>query len=428
METSLSPYGYTKDGKVYLKGYLSYPDREIGEVRNSDAESIQYFVNRFSIAENKVATLAEQVEEVQNKGSFLTKLIQLRKVLIEFDGLGDFIPLLSKLDELELNLRDMILTNQIKNLEIKKALIDEAIVAVNVESEEGWQIATENLLEIKTKWLKTGPVDKSLQEQIEGEFTTINDDFFQRRREFYTEKNRLIDERLERLRVMVDESQNLVYSADVDNAYTQIKLLQNEWKTIGAVPVKKGSKLWKKFRRNNDKFFERYNNVKGIVVKPRVDPNLLALQNMALEAEQLVNDQAHMARSAERAKELLVKWKNTISKVKNFDRNLPEKFRLMCDKIFEMNYLFRVISYRHPNLFEKPRVDQLKIMINQMDYMAKKEKVELESFEDTISMAYPKGDVPKEDQSKINVQRRKISVKEMLLIEFKKELENQLVG
>ena len=427
METTQHPYGYTQDGKVFLKGYQTYPDREIGEVRNSDEESIQYFVNRFTIAENKVKLLSDQVEEVQNKGSFLTKLIQLRKVLIEFDGLGDFIPLLRRLDEMELTLRDLILTNQIKNLEIKKALIDEALTAVDVQDEEGWQIATDALLEIKTKWLKTGPVDKSLSEQIEGEFTHINDDFFQRRRDFYTEKNRLIDERLETLRLMVEKSQTLIYAEDVDDSYIQIKQLQSDWKNIGAVPVKKGSKLWKKFRRNNDRFFERYNNIKGIVIKPRVDPNLLALQNMALEAEQLVQDQAHMTRSAERAKELLVKWKNTISKVKNFDRNLPEKFRLLCDKIFEMNYLFRVISYRHPNLFEKPRVDQLKIMINQMDYMAKKEKSELEIFEDTISMAYPKGDVPKEDQSKINVQRRKISVKELLLIEFKKELDALLL-
>ena len=35
-------YGYCKDGKVYLKGYLEYPDRLIGVVRNTEEEALQY--------------------------------------------------------------------------------------------------------------------------------------------------------------------------------------------------------------------------------------------------------------------------------------------------------------------------------------------------------------------------------------------------
>ena len=57
-------YGYCKEGKVFLKGYADYPDRQIGVVRNTEEEALQYFVNRFTIAENKVALLFEQVEEV----------------------------------------------------------------------------------------------------------------------------------------------------------------------------------------------------------------------------------------------------------------------------------------------------------------------------------------------------------------------------
>jgi hypothetical protein len=86
-----------------------------------------------------------------------------------------------------------------------------------------------------------------------------------------------------------------------------------------------------------------------------------------------------------------------------------------------MNYLLRVISYRHPALDEKPRVEQLKIMINQMDYMTKKEKNELDAFITDSQYAGQMGD--KLVMNKINTQKRKISMKETLLIEFKKELE-----
>jgi uncharacterized membrane protein len=89
-----------------------------------------------------------------------------------------------------------------------------------------------------------------------------------------------------------------------------------------------------------------------------------------------------------------------------------------------MNYLLRVISYRHANLNEKPRIEQLKIMINQMDYMAKKERGELESF-----IAESEATRMMEDKitlSKINTQKRKISMKEILLTGFKEELDQLL--
>jgi hypothetical protein len=418
--TALTTYGYAKDGKVFLKGYLDMADREIGVVRNSEDESLQYFINRFAIAERKALQLLGDIDTAQNKGSYLTKLTQLRKDLLAFDGLGDFIPLLKKLDVAELELRELILNNQLKNLEIKRALIEDLKAATVVENEEEWQIATDKVVEIKNKWLKTGPVDKMFQDEIEQEFANLNDTFFQNRREYYAEKNRLIDERLATLEKYVDESRQLSYSHDFDISMNRIKEIQNLWKNIGAVPARKGSKLYKRFRRNVDKFFERYNNAKGIVRQPRIDPNIQILQDMVREGEVLLQDQPNMSTSAEKAKEMLVKWKATVLKVKNVDRNLAERFRMICDKIFELNYLFRVISYRHPDLFTKPRLDQLKIMINQMDYMSKKEKTELDSFIISVS-GY--GEIPKDDQKKIDTQKRKIGVKEVLLGDFKKELE-----
>ena len=42
-------YAYIKDGKVFLKGYLDMPDRQIGEVKRTDEEAFQYFTNRYDI-------------------------------------------------------------------------------------------------------------------------------------------------------------------------------------------------------------------------------------------------------------------------------------------------------------------------------------------------------------------------------------------
>jgi len=187
------------------------------------------------------------------------------------------------------------------------------------------------------------------------------------------------------------------------------------------LPPKKQSMLWKNFKKANDMFFEKYNRIKGIDYKPRVDPRVQELNTMTGELEIKLSDQANMVATAELAKAYLVKWKEVSAQIKTIDRSMAERFRNACDKIFEMNYLLRVISYRHANLNEKPRLEQLKIMINQMDYMTKKEKGELDDF-----IAQAERDRQMEEkpiQSKINTQKRKISMKEMLLTNFKTELD-----
>lgn len=411
-------YGFCQDGKVFIRAYLNFPQREIGFVRETEEASLAYFVKRFDLAKNKVDILAREVTTVQNKGSFLTKVVQMKAYLAEFDGLGDFSPLFDQLDQMESYLRGLIQNNQIKNLEIKRALIQDAS---QLAEQEDILKATEDLLEVKIKWVKTGPVEKQFQDELSEEFQAVLDAFFLRRRVYFEEKNRQIDEKIAILQGFIDAVHQLRKAEDIDDSVVKVKELQKDWKTILGLPPKKQSMLWKNFKKANDMFFEKYNRIKGIDYKPRVDPRVQELNTMTGELEIKLSDQANMVATAELAKAYLVKWKEVSAQIKTIDRSMAERFRNACDKIFEMNYLLRVISYRHANLNEKPRLEQLKIMINQMDYMTKKEKGELEDF--IVQAERDRQMEEKPIQSKINTQKRKISMKEMLLTNFKTELD-----
>jgi hypothetical protein len=411
-------YGFCQDGKVYINAYSNFPQREIGFVRTTEQEALDYFVNRFELAKTKVIQLASEINDVQNKGSYLTKVVQMKSYLADFDGLGDFEPLFKQLDSLEIFLRDLIQNNQIKNLEIKRALIDDA----KVIAEQGDVLqATDELMELKAKWVKTGPVDKQFHDSLTESFQEVMDNFFLRRRGYFEEKNRQIDEKIALLQAYIDSVHQLRKAEDLDDSIIKVKELQKEWKNVLGLPPKKQSMLWKNFKKANDMFFEKYNRVKGIEYKPRVDPRIQELTSMTGELELKLHDQSNMTSTADLAKAYLVKWKEITSQIKSVDRQMAERFRNVCDKIFEMNYLLRVISYRHPALNEKPRIEQLKIMINQMDYMTKKERGELEDF-----IAQAESDRQMEEKpiiSKINTQKRKISMKELLLTGFKSELD-----
>ena len=367
-------YGYVKDGKVFLKGYLDYQDRQIGEVKRTEQEALDYFKNRFMIAESKVSQLENDIAEAQNKGSYLTKLVQLRKKLLGFDALGDFPPLLDRLDVQEKLLAELITVNQLKNLEIKRALIAEAEA---IADSTDWRTTADALQEIKTKWIKTGPVDKSTDAEVEGRFQELLDGFFQRRREFFNEQNKVIQERLDKY----DELIRLAFRAnrlgDLDAAFQEVRRLNNAWKLVGEVPIKKSGKLYKQFKKATTTFYAKYNDAKGIVIVPKIDPRIEAQMKMADEAEKL-SKQSDIFAAAERAKVLLNSWKEIRVPFKLQDKAVNERFRAACDKIFELSYLGRVLSRKYPAFELKSQAEQIRTKIREMEYLVKREKSDLQ--------------------------------------------------
>ncbi|MBC7570023.1 MAG: DUF349 domain-containing protein [Spirosoma sp.] len=412
-------YGYVIDGKVFLKGYLNHEDRQIGEVKRTEQEALDYFKNRFIIAQNKVSQLEADITEAQNKGSYRTKLVQLRRKLLTFDALGDFPPLLARLDVQEEILNELITVNQLKNLEIKRALIADATTLA--DSTE-WRETAEALQEVKTKWIKTGPVDKVIEADIEAEFQDLLDGFFTRRREFFNEQNKVIQERLDKY----DELIRLAFRAnrlgDLDAAFQEVRKLNNAWKAVGEVPIKKSGKLYKQFKKATTMFYAKYNDAKGIVMVPKIDPRIEQQMKMADEVEGL-SKQADIVAAADRAKVLLNAWKEVRVPFKLQDKAVNERFRAACDKIFELSYLNRVLTRKYPAFELKSESEQIRTKLREMEYLVKREKNDLVFALQDVDGLDPNNDEDKQALNRINTQKRKIAMKEIIVREFQKQLE-----
>ena len=252
MDTPATPYGFIRDDKIYRAPFLDYPEREIGEVRESEASTIKYFQDRFTMAVNKVASLEKAVEESENKGSYLMKLIHLRENLTKFDALGNYPALFERLDVVESVLRDIVATNRVKNLEIKRALIAEA---EQHEHSSDWKEGADSLQEIKEKWIKTGAVDDEYREEVEDRFNEILDTFYQRRKEFFNSKKELVNVRIRKYKEINFEMYKLVRQSDKRAAQQRVKELQRDWREIGKIPVFKYKKLQTDFRSLANRIF-----------------------------------------------------------------------------------------------------------------------------------------------------------------------------
>lgn len=408
-------YAYISESKVFLKGYMDMPDRQIGEVKRTEEEAFQYFVNRYEIATAKVDQLSTEIETAQNKGSYLTKLLQLRKRLLNFDGIGDFMPLLAKLDTLEASLSGLIETNQSGNLEIKKALIQEAYP---FQYSEDWNDTADTLQDIRSRWIKTGPVEKSINEAIEKEFKDILDTFYQARKAFYEVYNKTIDERINHYTDLIEKAKALSSRTDWDEAFLELKNLQTEWKVVGDIPAKVLKAIYKHFKTGTSTFYDKYCRAKGIVQKQRMDPRVEAQMKMVTEVEKLASAE-DMVAATNRAKYLLNEWKNIRVPSHVADRNVAERFRAACDKIFELSYLFKVIARKYPtfNFLSDRQKDLTKY--REMDNIVKRARTDLEDLVRSYETQAPDPEMDMMIQSNLKTQKRKLLMKEVILEELR---------
>lgn len=441
MDTPATSYGFIRDDKIYRAPFLDVPEREIGEVRESEASTIKYFQDRYTMAVNKVASLEKAVEESENKGSYLMKLIHLRENLAKFDALGNYPALFERLDVIENVLRDIVAKNRVKNLEIKRALIAEA---EQHEHSSDWKEGADSLQEIKEKWIKTGAVDDEYREEIEDRFNEILDTFYQRRKEFFNAKKDLVNARIRRYKEMNFEMYKLVRQSDKRAAQQRVKELQKDWRDIGKIPVFKYKKLQTDFRSLANRIFgspddtQRPNRDAGGYPREARGPRQFAPRQNPSRQEGWVNPDEAIAkkkdliRQAEKLAEddhgdgvsevrrLREEWKNSgrISREKSID--LTNSFNKASDMASEKSFLNRSARSKDPDFDNKSREEQLTLKINLLEHSVTRDENELVSQRESIgNVASPLES--RQAEGKLRLQLRKVNAKKELLQLLKNE-------
>jgi glycerol-3-phosphate cytidylyltransferase-like family protein len=364
MSNSISPYGYAKDGKVYLNGYLNFPTREIGVVKESEEASIQYFTKRFEeLAKSKVEELAKSVQTSSNKGSFLMKLIHMREYLSKFDGLGDFPSLFSILDSLEQDINVYVEKNRAKNLEIKRALLQEI---ESYEDNRNWVVVSNKFKEIKLKWIKTGSAYKDEEKELNEKFDAILDNYYQQRNKAYEERNKAIQKRLEKYNQLLDKVRSINQNP-TENAIQTVKRLQNEWRIVGKVPKRELMNIYPAFKAEVGKFFAKQKQQSFRNPADRKRDICDKVEKMLDMVEPPIDD----------VKNLQKEWQR-LGKTKHpNDKDFNTRFKIACNELFETHFLNKQARYKYEAFDEKTFFEQLKIKIRLIKESIKKDETEL---------------------------------------------------
>ena len=146
---------------------------------------------------------------------------------------------------------------QAENLAKKTVLCEkvEEIAAREVASSNDWNAFSKEIEELQKEWKTIGFASKKDNQKIYDRFRAACDDFYGRKRDFYTDYKDSMNANLEKKIALCEAAEALKTSTDWKKTTDQFISLQKQWKEIGAVPRKKSELLWKRFRAACDEFF-----------------------------------------------------------------------------------------------------------------------------------------------------------------------------
>lgn len=409
------PYGYIKDKKVYLKGFFGQEDRVIGEVKEDETSTIRYFEDRFELVRQKVEKLRQDIQENQNKGSFLMKLIHLKGSLLSYDALGDFPSLIADLEKEEKYLEEIIQTNRQKNLEIKQGLLTEAEALMNSTD---WKNASEEFKNIKLRWLKTGPVDKNVEEEIEETFQNILDVFYGNRKNYFDGLALQAEQNIKVYENLLTQARQAHDLQDAKLAFEISKKIQKQWKESGKVPADKRQPIWDEFSKLNNRIFSRYKRT--IQNAPALSPGLLIrkVEKLAQEMQALSKGPASANTLAE-AKRLQAEWKKLPLKKPRNAQQSAHTFVFSTDLVFEKSFLDRLSHSKYPDFDQKDKNEQKTIKAGILKDLIARDQKELDTIkENAENFRSNERQFDTMLQKKINGYKRKLEVKNYLLKEL----------
>ncbi|SEU03113.1 DUF349 domain-containing protein [Hymenobacter actinosclerus] len=425
-------YGYTEGDQVWLRPVLDYPARPVGQVKDSAEASLRYFAQRFDRYQAKVEELLRSIEESDNKGSFLMKALHLKEQAGSYDALGDFAGLYQQLNAAEEAIQATVRQNRAKNLATKNSLIEQAEA---LRDTLDWQEGSNQLKELRQAWIKTGPVEKELTDELEKRFQTAADAFYARKKDYLAVKKAMNNRTLEQYKDLIRRSEALQNSTEFEDTSRKLKVLQQAWKEIdGSLPRKQATDLWTSFRAAHNHFFER---LKTHIESQRQQPaspgvaggtnssgeeNLRRKRALVAEAQELLK--RPMPEAVARAKELQAAWKQ-VGPVRGEESDqVWEQFIMACDRVFEtsaLDYYMRKRQAADPAAPAPTPAAEAALRVQALREFIRLDQQERQVLADNLDKLSPS---PANDtfrtllQSKIRAFDRKIRTKNDLIVMY----------
>ncbi|MGI6073867.1 MAG: DUF349 domain-containing protein [Fermentimonas sp.] len=279
-----------------------------------------------------------------------------------------------------------------KNYELKTEL---CVVAEKLDAEPDVVSAFHQLQNLHQEWREIGPVARKDREDIWNRFkeasTVINKKYqshFESLREKEEENLKLKTEICEKFEAIDYTTLNSV--KQWNSKVKEVLDLQAEWKTIGFVPKKWNTKIYKRYRAACDTFFRNKNEFYKSL-RNEMDENLAKKTELCERAEAL-KDSTDWANTTQELIDIQKKWKEIGMVPRKYSDSIWKRFITACDHFFEQKKIHSSAKYAEEvkNLEAKNEIVK---EINDIDTTLDREQT-LEILHELIKKWHNIGHVP----------------------------------
>lgn len=252
-----------------------------------------------------------------------------------------------------------------KNLEIKTHLCE---AAEKLADETDVVSAFHQLQKLHQEFRDTGPVAKELRDEIWNRFKAASTIVNRHHQQHFEALKESEQHNLDQKTVICEIVEGIDYNeltsfASWENKTQEVIALQNKWKTIGFAPQKMNVKIFERFRKACDEFFQKKSEFFK-TLKDSMGANLEKKRALCEKAEAL-KDSTDWKNTAEQLNKLQKEWKTIGPVAKKYSDAVWQRFISACDYFFEQKNLATSSqrSAEHENLSKKKAIiEQLNIL------------------------------------------------------------------
>lgn len=221
-----------------------------------------------------------------------------------------------------------------KNLETKTHLCE---TAEKLTEENNVVTAFAELQKLHDEWHETGPVSRELREQIWNRFKAASAVINKKHQSHFEEIRKLEEQNLTLKNQICEKLEAIEYDKLLNGkaweiATQEVLSLQEEWRSTGFAPRRVNQKIFDRYRKSCDSFFEKkagyYKSIRA-----EMAANTEKKKELCRMAEEL-KDSTDWKETTEKMIQLQKEWKQTGQALKKYSDELWKRFITACDYYF----------------------------------------------------------------------------------------------
>ena len=217
-----------------------------------------------------------------------------------------------------------------KNIRKKTRLCElaEALLA-----EEDLAVAVREINNLHKKWKKVGPTPKENNDELWERFNEATRKFNERKNENLDLIREQEQDNLDAKQALCEKAEALSGRTDWNEATAEMDALMKEWKEAGPVPRRKAGKLWKRFKKAMDAFYEaRRSHFKD--VRDEQKQNYDKKKEIIAELVKL-GDHEDPEAAVQQAKQLQEQFRSIGFVPIKKKQKVEKEYKDACDKIYQ---------------------------------------------------------------------------------------------